>query len=278
MKELKRSMNERATLQKGKRIINLKDCDVLARQYNISLKEIEVLALKEAIIPARYERNTGTIGIEGQLKLLNSRIAVIGCGGLGGVIIEILARAGAGELVLADGDVFSDSNLNRQLLSETGNTGYAKVEIASERIRRINPAIKVYPFKTFFNEETGPEILHGVQYVADALDNNPSRKILYHLCGELDIPVVHGAIGGFMGQVGVYMPGELTHLDFFGEGISEKGAEEIAGVPSFAPYLIGSMEAGEIIKLVTGAGEILREKLWIIDPSQLMSEFLSLGK
>ncbi len=278
MKALKRSINERSTLQKGKRIINLKDCYALAREYNISLKDIEVLALEEAIIPSRYERNTGTIGIEGQLKLLNSKIAVIGCGGLGGVIIEILARAGAGELVLADGDIFSDSNLNRQLLSEIENIDSPKVEVATERIRRINPAIKVYPFYTFFNEETGPEILHGVKYAADALDNNPSRKILYHLCGELDIPVVHGAIGGFMGQVGVYMPGKLTHLDFFGEGITEKGAEEIAGVPSFAPYLIGSMEAGEIIKMVTGTGETLEEKLWIFDPSQLMSEFLSLGK
>jgi len=239
---------------------------------------MELFALQKGVIPARYERNIGTIGLDGQIRLLGSRVAVIGCGGLGGVVIEILARSGVGQLVIADGDVFSDSNLNRQLLADTGDLGLSKVDVALERIRSINPAVEVFPFNLPLKEENGGYILRDVDVAVDALDNNPSRKLLYSLCTGLSIPVVHGAIGGFVGQVGVYLPGKPTHLDLFGDGLTEKGAEAIAGVPSFAPYVVGSLEAAEVIKLLTGVGEILRETLLLLDMAQNVTEFLPLDE
>lgn len=274
MDVLNRSLRERSIQNESSRIIGLQDCMELSIDLGISLKEIEKKALQEHIIPARYERNLGTLGFDGQLKLLGSRVAVIGCGGLGGVVIEVLARSGVGEMVLSDGDVFSDSNLNRQLLSHIGVMGSSKVEVARERIQSINPAVEIRTFDLDLSAETGRNILSGVHVAVDALDNNPSRKILYGLCSDLEIPVVHGAIGGFIGQVGDFLPGKPTHLDFFAEGLTEKGAEAIVGVPSFAPYVIGSMEAAEVIKILTGVGEILEEKLLIMDMSRNITELL----
>jgi len=258
------------------RTISLENCIKLSGKYGISLKEVEQKALQEQIIPARYERNLGTLGLEGQLKLLGSRVTVIGCGGLGGVVIEVLARSGVGEMVLSDGDVFSDSNLNRQLLSYAGVMGSSKVDVARERIKSINPAVEVRTFDIALSAETGRTILAGSHVAVDALDNNSSRKTLYGLCSHLEIPVVHGAIGGFIGQVGTFLPGKPTHLDFFPEGLTEKGAEAIVGVPSFAPYVIGSMEAAEVIKILTGVGEVLEEKIFIMDMSRNLTELLPL--
>lgn len=278
MGSLEQNIKGRTFLEGGSAMISLADCIELSGEYGLPLKDIEICALQDQIIPARYERNIGTIGVEGQIRLLRSRVAVIGCGGLGGVVIEILARAGIGTLVIADGDVFSDSNLNRQLLSNTGDMGSSKVGVAVDRVRSINPAVEVRDFNVPLKEGTGPLILEDVDLAVDALDNNPSRKLLYSLCSGLSIPVVHGAIGGFIGQVGVFLPGRPTHLDLFGDGLTEKGAEAIAGVPSFAPYVVGSLEAAEAIKLLTGVGDVLKETLLLLDMSQNVTEFLPLDE
>lgn len=278
METLERSIKARTFLEQGSPMISLADCNDLSREHGVSIKEIEIFALERQIIPARYDRNIGTIGIEGQLRLLRSRVAVIGCGGLGGVVIEILARSGVGKLAIADGDVFSDSNLNRQILSNTGDMGYSKVDVALERVSSINPSVEVFPFDFPLDEAKGCVILKEADVAVDALDNNPSRKLLYSLCSGLSIPVVHGAIGGFIGQVGVFLPGKPTHLDLFGDGLTEKGVEAIAGVPSFAPYVVGSLEAAEVIKLLTGVGDILKETLLLLDVSQNVTEFLPLDE
>jgi molybdopterin/thiamine biosynthesis adenylyltransferase len=276
MTDLTEMIRKKASEKEDTAVIGFSDCIEVARQSGAKLKEVEIRCLEEDVVPARYERNIGTIGIEGQIRLLRSRVAVTGCGGLGGTVIEILARAGIGTLVLVDGDVFSDSNLNRQLLSEMSNLGKAKVEVAAERISRVNPAVETVVYNIFFDEKKGADILREATCVMDCLDNNHSRKLLYSVSSKLGIPVVHGAIGGFSCQTGVYFPGKTTHLDLFGEGISEKGTEVITGTPSFGPFVAGSIQACEAIKLISGVGEVLGGKLWILDLSQLFSDILSL--
>ncbi len=276
MKDLERAIESRSFSESGEILISCKDCINLAKEHDFPLRDVEIKALEKEILPARYQRNMGTLGIEGQIRLLKSRVVVTGCGGLGGTVIEILARAGVGTLVLVDGDIFSDSNLNRQVLSEMSNLGKAKVEVAAERIYRINPAVETVVYNTCFEEKNGEDILREATCVMDCLDNNPSRKLLYSISSELEIPVVHGAIGGFSCQTGVYFPGKTTHLDLFGEGMSEKGTEVITGTPSFAPFVAGSIQACEAIKLISGVGEVLGGKLWIIDMNQLFTDILSL--
>lgn len=277
MTDLTEMIRKKASQKEDKAVIGYSDCIELARKSGIKLKDVEIQSLEEDIVPARYERNIGTLGIEGQLRLLGSKVAVIGCGGLGGTVTDILARAGVGSLVLVDSDRFSESNLNRQLLCEVSNLGKLKAQIAAERVKRINPGVETEIFNALFDENTGREILAGVNCAVDCLDNNSSRKKLYSLCSDLGIAVVHGAIGGFTCQAGVYLPGGTTHLDLFGEGCTDKGAEVISGVPSFAPYLAGSIEACEVIKFLSGVGDILRERLWLLDTGQLFSEILPLG-
>ena len=134
-------------------VISLKETSEIAKRCQLDPIEVEIKALKEKMIPERYERNFSTINYSEQIKLLKSRVAVIGCGGLGGNIVELLARLGIGELTLVDGDGFSENNLNRQLLCREENLGHNKAETAAERIRLINSSIRTKIFPKFIDSE-----------------------------------------------------------------------------------------------------------------------------
>ena len=200
---------------------------------------------------SRYEKNIGTIGTDGQAILSGSCAAVIGCGGLGGWIIELLARAGIGKLVVVDGDVFSGSNLNRQILCTENNIGENKSEAAARRVGVVNGDVKIKSMPLFLNEDNANEILSGCDIAFDALDNIRSRVILCEAACVLNIPVVHGAVAGWFGQVSVIMPGNKFLHDIW-EYQNDKGIETELGVPPFAPSLIASLQVSEGIKLLTG--------------------------
>jgi molybdopterin-synthase adenylyltransferase len=116
-----------------------------AEKFQVSVAEVEGITLGLGLLPARYQRNQQTLTVYDQLKLFRSRVAVIGCGGLGGYVIEELARLGVGTIYAIDPDTFQEHNLNRQLLSSTANLGRAKVEIAAARVAEINPATTLIP-------------------------------------------------------------------------------------------------------------------------------------
>ncbi len=126
----------------------------LSFESGLSLKEIQLAALKEGLTPQRFERNMGTLGREGQIKLLRSTVAVAGCGGLGGLIIDLLARSGVGMMHIADGDTFAPSNLNRQILSSEEHLGKEKAATAAERVRSINEALEVRLFGGYLDEKS----------------------------------------------------------------------------------------------------------------------------
>ena len=200
---------------------------------------------------SRYEKSIGTIGAEGQAKLSGACAAVIGCGGLGGWIIELLARSGIGKLVVVDGDVFSESNLNRQNLCTEGNIGQNKSEAAVRRVALINSDVKVKSFPLFLNDDNANEILTGCDIVFDALDNIRSRITLCKAARALNISVVHGAIAGWYGQVSVIMPENKLLTDIW-ENQNDKGIETEFGVPPFAPAIIASLQVSEGIKYLIG--------------------------
>ncbi|HBP63884.1 MAG TPA: molybdopterin biosynthesis protein MoeB, partial [Desulfosporosinus sp.] len=141
-------------------------------------------------LEGRYDRNKKTLSDEDQLKLSNSCVAIVGCGGLGGYIAEQLARIGVGKLVLYDGDRFEVSNLNRQIMATELNIGQWKVEAAQERLRSVNSEVQVDVVRGWFEEKKAPEMLRDVDLVCDALDSRDSRVMLERVCHQMELPLV----------------------------------------------------------------------------------------
>ncbi len=212
----------------------------------------------------RYERNMNTLNLQENENLKSFKVCVIGCGGLGGYVIELLGRLGIGTITAVDGDVFDETNLNRQILSREDLIGKSKALAAKERMDSVNSSIEVIPIQEFLTKENCKEIIEGHHIVVDALDNMNSRKILEAVCEEQNIPLVHGAIAGWYGQVAVIMPGDRL-LEKLYPDETNKGAETELGNPSFTPALVASLEAAQTLKVLLGKGEQLRNKLLVID-------------
>ncbi len=224
-----------------------------ARRFAVSLATAEREALAAGLLPGRYRRNRATITLEDQLRLFQSRVAVIGCGGLGGYLVEELARLGVGTLVAVDPDVFEEHNLNRQLLSSPRRLGLAKVDAARERVAEINPAVTVLAHRVALSAANGRELLSGCAVVLDGLDNVLVRRELAQLCRELEVPLVHGAIAGWYGQITVQPPGgdisPLLRATAQGKGIETK-----LGNPAFTPAVVASLQVAEATKLLVSRG------------------------
>ncbi len=212
----------------------------------------------------RYLRNMNTFSPEENEKFKNFHICVIGCGGLGGYVIEMLGRLGIGYITAVDGDVFDMTNLNRQLLSTERLIGREKALVAKERMEEVNSDVEITSIVGFLTEDNCREILKGHDIIVDALDNMSARKILARGCKELKIPLVHGAIGGWYGQVSTIMPGDHT-LDRIYSGDENKGIEEELGNPAFTPALVASIQVAEVTKVLLNKGNILQNKLLTVD-------------
>lgn len=212
----------------------------------------------------RYARNRNTISEEDNEKLAGCKVLVAGCGGLGGYIIEELGRIGIGSITAVDGDVFEESNLNRQLFSTEQTLGKSKALAARERMSSVNSEITVIPVQSMITEDNARELLSGHNIIVDALDNASSRLILEKYAAELGIPMVHGAIAGWYGQVTVVFPGDNVMEKIYAHGAA-KGEEVVLGNPSFTPAMIASIEAAETVKVLLGRGDTLRNKLLTID-------------
>ena len=208
---------------------------------------------------ARYERNYPAMSPAEQDILAEKRVLVAGCGGLGGYILEFLGRIGVGHLTALDGDVFADSNLNRQLLSNAETLGQPKPAAAAERMRLVNPLVTVTPVCQYLTEETAEALLAGHDAVVDALDNGPARLILAKAASRLGIPLVSGAISGWRGRVFVLYPGEdAEYLWSGGAGVS-------SGNLCFTASATASVQAAETVKLLLGRPGLLRHRFLEFD-------------
>ncbi|MCL2156556.1 MAG: HesA/MoeB/ThiF family protein [Methanobrevibacter sp.] len=223
-----------------------------------------------------------------QTRFKESKIAVIGCGGLGGSVIEMLSRMGVGELNIVDKDSFDMSNLNRQLMSSIESLGKSKSEVAKEKIRQINPYVKVNGFNEELNEKNLDEIIGNCDIVIDAVDNILTRVIVSRYSKEKGIPFVHGAIHGTLGQLTVFNPEtisyeELFSLSSFKKELDDDTKQEILNLSQKTPpvigpiaNIIGSLEAFEAFKIITKMGKItLAPKILNIDLLDLSSLSLS---
>lgn len=213
----------------------------------------------------RYERNYKTISHEDQKKLAESSIAIVGCGGLGGTMAEELARLGIGRLILIDGDVFEESNLNRQLFSTEYNIGEKKVEAARKRLKAVNSEVKLTLFDKWFNEENASILFSGADLVLDALDSINRRVELERACHDLSIPLVYAGIAGWFGMLGVSLPGDFSVSKVFKESEIDKGVEKEWGNPAFTPWVLSSLTVAEAVKIIVGREPSLRNSWLQID-------------
>lgn len=196
----------------------------------------------------RYERNLPALTEAECLLLRSKRILVVGCGGLGGHIIDMLARIGIGSLRVVDGDVFEATNLNRQLLSQVPLLGVSKAKAAAEHVARVNPQVQVDAVCDYLGEENADALVEDCDIVLDALDNIASRRILAAACERAGIPYVYGAIQGWVAQTAVSMPGDGLIDKLFPQGVTIRNKS----VLSFTPALCAAMQVSACVKLLTG--------------------------
>jgi len=209
----------------------------------------------------RYLRNHDAISEAEQASLAINRVLVLGCGGLGGMVIECLARIGVGHLRVVDGDLFEASNLNRQILCSTMNLNRPKTLAAKQRVLAINPLVEVDAVQAELTAENAADLLADCDVAVDCLDDIPARLLLQQAAKTAGVPLVHGAVAGWNGRICVIQPGEdLLNLLYPEEG-EMQGEEQQMGTLSFTAALTASWQAAEVVKLLLGKpglqGEIL---------------------
>ena len=211
------------------------------------------------------------LGRKGQLKLVKSRVAVVGLGGLGTAASLYLTLAGVGRLRLIDQDTVEVQNLHRQVLYIPDDLHYPKVEVSAKRLRKINPLVKVEAIPENINVRNIEKLLSGVDCVVDGLDNMRTRYLINRACAKLKIPYVFGAAIGIEGNLSVFAPPETPCLECVFPGLDDSTLLtcDVRGVLGVTPGIIGTMQAMETIKILTGMGSALKGKLMICDFSDM---------
>lgn len=246
--------------------LSIAQARAFAREFGCGVGEVERQALVSGVAPLRYERNLGTIQMAGQARLLRAAVAVVGCGGLGGWVIEGLARMGVGHLILIDSDCFEESNLNRQLGCLEHTVGRHKAPCLAERVRAVNSAVTTTVHVERLIRENAAVLLEGAEVVVDALDTIPDRLVLARAARAAGLPMVHGAIGGYSGQVMTILPGDpgLEAL-YSGAHVPARGVETGLGNPAATPMMVAAWQVQEVVKLLVGEGALLRGRLLVLD-------------
>ena len=232
---------------------------------------VQIQAGLDAPKRARYSRHLliPEVGEEGQLRLLDSKVLLIGAGGLGSPASLYLAAAGVGRIGIVDADVVDESNLQRQIVHSTERLGEAKVESAKRTIEALNPDVQMVGYKERLTSENIERILaDGWDVIVDGADNFPTRYLVNDASVWHDIPVVHGSIYRFEGQVTVFKPGDgPCYRCLFPSPPPPELAPSCAegGVLGVLPGIIGSLQANEALKLALGIGEPLIGRLLLYD-------------
>jgi molybdopterin/thiamine biosynthesis adenylyltransferase len=221
----------------------------LVAEKSIAKRVAESLACDLGIFPKRYQMNAGTLGHEGQKQLLCSKVMVVGLGGLGGHVVEQLVRCGTGIVLGVDADRFDETNLNRQIYADLNSIGRRKTKAAENRVALINDAVEFCSLACKA-EDLEDEAYDGVELIFDCLDTIPTRLHLQDMGERFGIPLIHGAIGGWYGQMAVVWPGSQLLSNIYGG--REQGIEGDLGNPPFTPALIASLMVTEGIKVLLG--------------------------
>jgi len=237
---------------------------------------------KISIYKEYYGRQTvlREFGKKGQEKLAQSKVAVVGLGGLGTVSSLYLTLAGVGNLRLIDQDTVELNNLHRQVLYSPEDLNYPKVEVSARRLAKANPLVKVEPVPENLNAHNVEKLLSGMDCVVDGLDNMRTRYLVNRTCVRLGIPYVFGAAIGIEGNLSVFASPETPCLECVLPSIDDEYILtcEARGVLGVTPGIIGTMQAMETIKVLAGMGSALKGKLMICDFSDMYFTIIDIFK
>lgn len=217
----------------------------------------------------RYSRHLilQDVGIEGQQKIMEGKVLIVGAGGLGSPVAMYLAAAGVGTIGLIDGDVVDRTNLQRQIIHFTGDLNRPKVESAKEKIHAINPDIKVNIYRELFSPDNAFDIMADYDFVVDGTDNFPTKFMVNDACVMAKKPFSHGGILRFEGQTMTYIPGHACYRCIFGAPPPPNAVPSCsqAGVLGSIAGMLGTIQATEVLKFLVGKGDLLTDRMLIFD-------------
>jgi molybdopterin/thiamine biosynthesis adenylyltransferase len=231
----------------------------------------------------RYDRQMSLpeLGLEGQLKLLNSKVLVIGAGGLGCPILFYLAGAGIGRIGIVDHDTVDETNLHRQILYHTADIGRLKAEVAAEKLKSLNPQVHLVAYPYQLREENAAEVFSGYDLIIDGSDNFPTRYLVNDTCLALNIPLVFGSIFQFEGQVSVFnYQGGPDYRVLYPDPPAPENTNNCgeSGVVGTLPGIVGSIMANEALKALVGFGQVLSAELLVFNALNNETTLFKFGK
>ena len=257
------------------RTISAHDLHDWAQRRCLNLRQAVREALRAGIFPECYERNFPSLSCPEQLRLFESSVLVAGLGGLGGMSAALLARVGVGRFLLADGDVFAASNLNRQWLASRATLGESKARIAAAHVQEINPALLAEAISHYLDPDNLPAYLSQVHIAVDGLDNLSSRRDLVEAAQKTGVPLVHGAVVGRFGQVTTVLPGDPDSFStIYGDAATEPGGGREILAPVAA--LTASLQVQEAIRVLLNQPPVYHGRLAHFDGDTGTLEILPL--
>lgn len=230
----------------------------------------------------RYSRHIllKDVGVEGQEKIMNARVLVVGAGGLGAPVSLYLAAAGIGTLGIIDADTVDLSNLQRQVIHFTKDVGIAKVESAKEKILALNPDVRVETYRELLDSTNATDIIRDYDFIVDGTDNFSAKYLINDACVMAGKPFSHGGILRFNGQTFTHLPGTACYRCMFKEpppaGTVPSCSQ--AGVLGAIAGMLGTIQSAETLKYFTGVGELLTNKLLTFDAKTMQFNNIQVRK
>jgi molybdopterin/thiamine biosynthesis adenylyltransferase len=229
----------------------------------------------------RYSRNIRIEGFgeEGQAKLKAAKVLVVGSGGLGSPVLLYLAAAGIGTLGIVDDDVVDESNLQRQVLHSTDDIGSGKVVSASRKLQALNPHVELVTYNERFTRANALDLIAPYDFVVDCCDNFATKFLIDDVCVQQQKPYSHGSVVALRGEVLTYTPGHASYRSLFGgQPADDRGLVSAqAGILGAIAGMVGSIQATEVIKYFTGLGELLTNRLLIVDGKTMSFQCLKIN-
>lgn len=226
----------------------------LAAREGLSLLTAQAEACEAGVMPARYARNAATLAPSAQAQLLRGRVLLVGLGGLGGYVLELLARMGVGHITAVDGDFFEESNANRQLLATKDTLGLDKAGAARDRVAAVNPAVELTLVDHFVHGEDFFSLAAAADVVVDALGGLADRPALHAAAAAAGKPVVCAGIAGFTGWVAVVRPGHPDPLGLLHDARRDAAPSVEERLGNLAPTaaMAAAWQSAEVCKLLCG--------------------------
>ena len=228
----------------------------------------------------RYSRHIllKEVGVEGQEKIRNAKVLVVGAGGLGSPVILYLAAAGVGTIGIIDGDAVDRSNLQRQIIHTTPDVGYSKALSAKEKVNALNPLVNAIAYQEFLKADNALDLFKEYDFIVDATDNFPVKYLINDACVLTGKPFSHGGIFQFEGQTFTHVPGSNCYRCLFDAPPESAPSCAQAGVLGAIAGMLGTIQSAEVLKYITGVGELLTDQLLTFDARSMDFRKMSIPK